>query len=153
MSKDIIFSAYKNAKSKEPIPTSFLQEMESIKNGDYQKEVLQAQSIKELFGKNEYDEHRLNNAWCFTAGVNNRTNGKEDPTPEDLTGLLTLDIDDESQDLERNKEILKGYPWVLAVGKSIGGKGLFSIIKCDKDHMNDSHESAVSILTELGVKV
>ena len=148
--KDIIFSGYKNAKSKTPIETSFLQEMESIQNGDYQKDVEQAQAIRDTFGKGPYDEHRLENVWCFTPGVNNKKYGKDNPTPDEYTGLLTLDID-KAQDFEHSKNVLKSYPWVLAVSKSIGGIGLFAIIKCEVTRLSESHSTAVRILSEQGV--
>jgi AAA domain/VirE N-terminal domain len=151
--KDINFSGYKTYESKLPIQTSFIHEMECIKSGDWKTDVDQARSIKELFGKDEYDKHRKGNVYCFTPGVNNSKYGKADPLPEDLTGLLTLDIDDLSQDQKRNKEILKSVPWVIAVGHSIGGVGLFAIIKCDKTRLDDSHTSAVRILADKGVKV
>jgi hypothetical protein len=150
MNKDISFSGYKNAKSKTPIETSFRQEMESIQNGDYQNEVETARQVRDTTGKSPYDEYRLENVWCFTPGVNNKKYGKDNPTDDEYTGLLTLDID-KAQDFDRSKNILKSYPWVLAVSKSIGGIGLFAIIKCDSQRLAKSHASAVRILSSQGV--
>src|SRR5450432_1763745 len=153
MSKDIEFSAYQTSESKHPIKTSFLQEMESIKNGDYETQVMKARQLRAFETEAAYKKYRTENVFCFTAGVNSTKPGKGNPSPEEYTGLLTLDIDDKSQDHKQNKEILKKFPWVMCAGHSIGGIGLFAIIKCDRKRLKESHDSAVHILSAEGVKV
>ncbi|MEO6977845.1 MAG: BT4734/BF3469 family protein, partial [Mucilaginibacter sp.] len=152
MSKDIIFSAYADAYSKKPIRTSFLKIMAEIKNGTHWYKVERVRISKPKVSHDQYMANK-ETLYCFTTGVNSSKEGKGSPLPKDMTGLVCLDIDDKSQDQKINKEKLKSIPWVLAVGLSAGGVGLFAVVKGPADQHRTTFANAVKLLGAEGLQV
>jgi hypothetical protein len=150
---DIIISFFLNSKSKKPIPTSLGKIMYKLKTGAYEKMVTQARHIMKNKGKSYYDHYRVNSIPCFTPALNLKDSGKSNFSQDDYTGLLPLDIDDPNQNQDENAKILIAIPWIVVVGKSLGGKGLFAIARCDPTKYNESYDAAVKILHDNGVIV
>jgi hypothetical protein len=150
---DIELPRYDNPTELVPIPSSYLTEMNRIKNGFYHLVVLKARQKLINEGKDSYDSYRLYNVPCFIVGLKTTGATKDEYYTSHITPLLVIDLDNKSEDPNKNKEILKSFPWVVAVGKSVGGVHLFAIVKCDPLQHKQSYDSVVQILKQEGVTV
>lgn len=149
--QDITYRIYDNTEAKTGLAVSFLAEAERKRNGFYRDKVETARGKKT--DKKAYDAYRSKNVPAYTPALNNPNPGKNSFAQEHYTGLLVLDIDDATQDQSKNRGILKTLPWIIEIGTSIGGDGLYAIGRCDPKRYAESYESAVRELRVLGINV
>lgn len=150
--KDIEFPRYSNKESKTPIKSSFLTEMNRIKNGYYRSFTSEVRKYSKETNEKLYTSAK-DQSPCYIPGLRTTGETKKDYQESDRTPLMVFDVDDLNEDPDLNKEILKTFQWVVAVGKSIGGKYLFVIAKYNPLKRDESYNGIKEILKEKGITI
>lgn len=131
-----MISIYQPALKKEP--TRNLDEksfFDSVKNGEWQDEVLNYRAKKKTLTKDEADAIKKKLTGVSPSGVFNPRNANG---LIKHSGLICIDIDAKDQICPIDEEQLKENEYCYALHRSVGGEGFAMYIKIDKTRHIDS---------------